>query len=87
MLHNYGVQGGVMGDEQNKIDEKTLIPIYSIGLVVICILWLSNIHFKANASEKEIDELKLKMTVVEKIDRRLARIEGALKINTPEDEK
>lgn len=68
-------------EKEVKINEKTLIPLSLMITIIGGVYWLSNLNFKANASEKEIEKLNKKITVIQSIDTRLSRIEGALNIS------
>ena len=80
---------------ERSINEKTKIPLTWIftligvagsGLVfvVTAAMWLSKLEAKADGHEKVIAEMKSRGThqedILNSIDRRLSRIEGALKI-------
>lgn len=73
--------------EQKAIDEKTPITIGLVVTLAAGIYFISGLKFQASANEKEIVDLKKKITVIQRIDTRLSRIEGALKIEAPKDEQ
>lgn len=62
----------------NKIDEKTLIPISLLIIIIGGVAWLSNINAKVNESEKKLDEIAVIRKELQEQAKSLARIEGAL---------
>jgi hypothetical protein len=70
-------------DDQNKIDEKTLIPISFLLVILGGVFWLSTIHSKVSASEKQIEQISSTgpgsiAAQLKEHGESLARIEGAL---------
>lgn len=66
------------------INEKTLMPISFIIIILAGALRVESTSFKANANEKDIDSIKKENKEIYKnlseVKESLARIEGALKI-------
>jgi hypothetical protein len=64
-----------------QITEKTLLPLSLVIVLLSLAVWLSDLSSRANATSKVLDA---HLEAVYKIDRRLARIEGRLKISEAE---
>ncbi len=64
------------------IDDKTKISLYAVAcslpFLVGAILWLTSIDEKASAAQSELQSARV---LLQKMDERLSRIEGALGTN------
>lgn len=70
----------------NKIDQNTVIPIALVITIIGAVFNLGVTHSRVTTSENEINELKNKLTVLEKINTRLSRIEGALGVKKTDED-
>jgi len=72
-----------------KISEETLLPISLVIVLVGGVFWLSSAYSQITANAADIADIKDERveltTVISRIDRRLSRIEGRLKIKGRED--
>ena len=62
-----------------QITDKTGISIKIVVLIACMVLYAAKIEGRINNAEKEIDRA---ITLLQKIDRKISRIEGALDIPT-----
>lgn len=76
-----------MEKKVNRIDQDTVIPIGLLITIIGGVYWLSNLSFTANASEKEIVELKSEIKVLNTINYRLKRLEDHFGIKGKVDEE
>lgn len=71
-----------------KLAMDTVVPLGFIGVAITVGLWMGALDASTKSNTSEISELKRSqkeyVETVEKIDRRLSRIEGALEISTSE---
>jgi hypothetical protein len=84
---NTGENMSVNHDEENGIGtvitEKTLLPVSLVIVIIGGVFWLTTLHSKVNANEKELDEINgieqgtLRSQIIE-ANKALARIEGHL---------
>jgi uncharacterized protein YneF (UPF0154 family) len=81
-----------MKEKPSKIDENTLIPISLLIIFLGGAFWISTLHWKVNASEKQLEEINslqegsIRSEMI-KMGKSLARIEGKLKIEAPEGDQ
>lgn len=69
----------------SRIDENTVIPIGFAIMLLIGILRVESTASTTRQNEKDIDSLKADMKVLQKINTRLSRIEGALGVKVDEE--
>lgn len=72
-----------------QISEDTLLPISLVIVLVGGVFWLSSAYSQISANAADIADIKQERetltAVVSRIDRRLSRIEGRLKIKGREE--
>lgn len=73
----------------SAITEKTYLPISMVVIVVLVVVWGVRLEGRVNASEKREDarsaEQHDQIQLLQRIDRRTARIEGHLRIESHDD--
>ena len=74
-----------MNDENKPvvIDVQSRITVGLLITIISGVYFISSLSFKVSASEKEIDELKIEIRVLNKIDKRLSRLEDHFGIKDP----
>ncbi len=81
-----------MGGKKFVLSESTVVPLGFVGALLGGVFWLSTMYNQGQANAKAIEELKVGgeeyTKTLQKIDRRLSWIEGAMgkrKTGGPED--
>ena len=65
-----------------KLTEQTLIPVSLVGSILGGVIWLSVIYFKAEATAKDVDQLKqYQLEVIHKLSRIETKLELLEKYN------
>lgn len=66
----------------NKISNKTLIPLSSIGVIITIMIWVMSLYSKVEYNEDKIkaldDNNKVVNSKLDDISQRLSKIEGFL---------
>lgn len=77
-----------------KIDSQTLLPLSLVSSLIVAliggILWLSNVYATANTTMEKVKTMEARQDkskdALDRIDRRLSRIEGKLNIQVESKE-
>ena len=79
-----------MKERLNALTEGTLIPLSLVILLGGCMLWVGALQSRATTTAEDLDKFQSSyrddLKVIQRIDRRLSRIEGALQIKRDGDE-
>jgi hypothetical protein len=64
------------------ITENTAVSLSVLAVAVGGIFWITSLYFETHANSEEIKQLKEEIKVINRIDRRLSRIEYKLGIES-----